>query len=276
MDKINRRDMLSLLGVALAGAAFMAGPGSLFAAEAQKRPFALAQLPFSWIPKNLDQKDIGTTAYKGYDYKGYGCSFGVFYGIIGLMGEIYGKPYSDFPFTMMEVGKGGISNQGTICGALLGGASALSLFWGRKERDPMTEQLFRWYETQTLPIYKPEGKSIYFEGDLPGTQSDSVLCHISVGKWTYASGFSEKSEQRSERCARITADVALKTWEIIQAKMDGTSVNWFEKSASRKLCGECHDTGKESPILKGKMECSPCHSGAVGTQNKFKDHPSPN
>ena len=70
MDKINRRDMLFLLGGSLAGAAFIAGPGSLFATQAQKGPFQLAQPPFSWTPKNLDQKDIGAAAYEGSAYSG--------------------------------------------------------------------------------------------------------------------------------------------------------------------------------------------------------------
>jgi len=272
MNKISRRKMLLIMGGSLAGTA-MAGSGISFAGEEPKGPFKLVQKPFSWTPRPLDPKEIASAAYQGYAYKGYGCAFGAFYSIIGLMGEKYGKPYSEFPFTMLEVGKSGISDWGTICGALLGSASALSLFWGRKERDPLVDQLFRWYETTTFPIYKPKGKAVKFEGDLPTSQSDSVLCHVSVSKWAYSSGISAASNQRKERCARLTSDVAFKTWEIIEAKMQGKTVNWFEKSEARKNCGTCHDKDKESPNLKGKMDCAPCHSGYKNSQNKFKDHP---
>ncbi|MDA3832758.1 MAG: C-GCAxxG-C-C family protein, partial [Spirochaetales bacterium] len=193
--------------------------------------------------KPLDPKEIASTAYQGYAYKGYGCEFGTFYSIIGLMGEKYGKPYSEFPFTMLEVGKSGISDWGTICGALLGSASALSL----------------------------SGKAVKSEGDLPTSQSDSVLCHVSVSKWAYSSGISAASNQRKERCARLTSDVASKTWEIIEAKMQGKTIAGFGKSDARKTCGACHDKDKESPILKGNMDCAPCHSGDKNSQNKFKD-----
>jgi len=274
MNKVSRREMLLIMGVSLAGTAMAAGSGISFAEDTPPPgPFKLAQKPFSWTPKSLDSKEIASTAYQGYAYKGYGCAFGTFYSIIGLMGEKYGKPYSDFPFTMLEVGKSGISDWGTICGALLGGVSALALFWGRKERDPLVDQLFRWYETTAFPIYKPKGKAVKFEGDLPTSQSDSVLCHVSVSKWAYSSGFSAASDQRQERCARLTSDVASKTWEIIEAKMQGKTIAGFGKSYARKTCGACHDKDKESPILKGKMDCAPCHSGDKNSQNKFKDHP---
>ena len=47
-------------------------------------------------------------AYEGYWYKGYACGYGAFYSIIGLLGEKYGAPYNQFPFSMLEANKGGI------------------------------------------------------------------------------------------------------------------------------------------------------------------------
>ena len=68
---------------------------------------------------------------------------------------------------MLEVGKGGISDWGTICGALLGPASAYALFWGRKERNAMVSELYRWYETAKLPIFNPGEAAKGVKGDLP-------------------------------------------------------------------------------------------------------------
>jgi hypothetical protein len=269
MKKLGRREMLYLLGGTVASTAVLGGAALSNATKTPSGPFPLAQEPFSWKPKKLDPKEIADTAYQGFAYKGYGCGFGVFYGIVGLMGEKYGKPYNEFPFTMLEVGKSGVSNWGTLCGALLGAASALSLFYGRKERDPMIDQLFRWYEVTAFPTYMPAGKAVKFDGELPTSVANSPLCHVSVSRWAHSSGYPAKSKQRSERCARLTSEVASKTWEIIEAKMQGKTVAWFDKAESRKYCGECHDPGKESPIAKGKQDCTSCHSGTEAAQDKF-------
>ncbi|GFM31726.1 hypothetical protein [Desulfovibrio subterraneus] len=81
------------------------------------------------------------------------------------------------------------------------------------------------------------------------------------------------SKVRSERCGRLTADVAMKAIEIMNAKIDGTFKGAFAKQDSVAYCGDCHGKGKESPLLKGKQDCTPCHSGTDHTQNKFKNHP---
>jgi len=74
------------------------------------------------------------------------------------------------------------------------------------------------------------------------------------------------SKERSERCARITADVAQKTVQIMNAKIDGTFV-FAGYSESVEYCGQCHGKGMESDIAKGKMDCLACHG------DKFNDHP---
>ena len=83
-------------------------------------------------------------------------------------------------------------------------------------------------------------------------------------------------KQRSERCGRLTADVAAKTAEILNAKIDAGKdyKGVFPVQKSVSYCGECHQTkGNEANWAKGTMDCTPCHSGAKGTMNKFKDHP---
>ena len=106
---------------------------------------------------------------------------------------------------MLEANKGGISDWGTICGALYGAAAAYALFWGRKERDPMVTELYRWYEQTALPIYQPGDMAQGVKGDIPSNPSGSVLCHISVSKWCYNTKLPASGKERSERCGRITA-----------------------------------------------------------------------
>lgn len=166
----------------------------------QNGHFAQQYGEFGWKPHKLDPEECAKIAYEGYWYKGYACGYGAFYSIIGVLGEKYGAPYNTFPFTMLEANKGGISDWGTICGALYGAAAAYALFWGRKERDPMVTELYRWYEQTALPIYQPGDMAQGVKGDIPSNPSGSVLCHISVSKWCYNTKLPASGKERSERC----------------------------------------------------------------------------
>mgnify|MGYP003817159351 CR=1 FL=1 len=264
---LNRREVLGTLGGLVVGSTLAATVGHVAAA-----PFDQTSAPFGWTPHKLDPAACAKTAYDGYWFNGYGCCYGTFYAIIGTMAEKYGAPYNQFPFTMMEVGKSGISEWGTICGSLLGVASAFALFYGRKERDPMVSTLFRWYEKTAFPTYNPGDAAKGVKGALPTSQSDSVLCHISVSRWCTLSKVDQSSVTRSERCSRVTADVAAKGIAILNAKIDGSFVV-ADKSEAVAACGECHGKGKQVDNVKGKMDCTPCHGGSEHVQNKFKGHP---
>ncbi|MDL2266897.1 C-GCAxxG-C-C family protein [Desulfovibrio sp. OttesenSCG-928-G15] len=278
MTKVNRRQMLGFMGGAVAVGVGAGALGNFAGPVNAGMP--VEEEPFSWKPQTLDVAEITPIAHERFYYKGFGCGYGVFYSIVGTMGNKFGDPYKSFPYSMMEMGKSGVSEWGTLCGALLGAVSALSLFWGRKERDPMVDELFRWYETTAFPIFQP-AKDLQVglpTKELPTSVAESVLCHISVSKWSYASGIPAQSKERSERCARLTADVAKKTVEIMNAKIGGSFAGTLTASDTRKGCTgpDCHGGDKDkfaSPILKGKMDCTPCHSGSEHVQNKLKDHP---
>ena len=273
--ELTRRAMLGALGGLAVGGTVASVVGASIAADPKMKRFDQANGDFGWKPHKLDPNVCAPVAYEGYWHKGYACGYGTFYGIVGMMGEQYGAPYSQFPFTMLEANKAGVSGWGTICGALYGAAAAFALFWGRKDRDAMVSELFRWYETTKLPIYDPGDAAQGVKGPIPSNASDSVLCHISVSKWCYEHKMEESSKERSERCGRITADVTKKAIEIINAKIE-KGKDWkgaFPKQQSVAYCGECHASGKQADIQKGKMDCTPCHSGNEHLMNKFKDHP---
>lgn len=269
---ISRREALGLLGGATLGGliagvgAVAVGPRAGYAAKDGE------QAPALWTPHKLDAAECAPRAHAGYYNQGLGCCYGTFESIVGGMGRKHGAPYNQFPFAMMEVGKSGISDWGTICGALLGAASAMALFWGRKERDPMVTELFRWYEKTAFPVYTPPAGAPGLAGPLPTHVPGSVLCHVSVSTWSHATGISAHDKRRGERCARITADVAIKAIEIMNAKIDGSFAPKL-KSTAEAACLDCHGKDKVSPILKGRMDCTPCHGGSEHVQNKFKNHP---
>jgi hypothetical protein len=277
--RMNRRDALCALGGLVAGGALAATVEAVEAVEAVEKVekvgvahAAPSRVPFGWTPHKLDPAAGARVGYEGYWFKDYGCCYGSFYAIVGTMAEQYGAPYDQFPFTMMEVGKSGISEWGTVCGALLGVASAYALFWGRKERDPMVTELFRWYEQAVLPVYTPGDAALGVKGAIPTSTSGSVLCHVSVSRWCFTSKLAQSSKERSERCSRITGDVSAKGIEILNAKLDN-SLKAGGKSEAVAACGKCHDKGMEAENKKGIMECTPCHSGSPHTRNKFVDHP---
>ncbi len=276
--EFSRREAMLGLGGLCAGGAMAAMVTNVKAEEAaaQMKRFQQVGGDFGWTPHKLDPKEAAEIAYEAYWYKGYACGYGVFYGIIGNMAEKYGAPYNTFPFTMLEANKGGISDWGTICGALYGAAAAYALFWGRKERTPMVNELYRWYEVTDLPQYQPGDKAQGVPGEIPSNMSGSVLCHISVSKWCHANGIEATSKKRSERCGRLTADVCMKAVEILNAKIDGGK-EWkgiIAKQESVKNCGACHQTkGEEANWAKGIMDCTPCHNGSKALNNKFVDHP---
>ncbi len=271
MTTITRRQILGL-GSAAVGGLVVGTVAAPVPAVAGLEP---ETAPFSWTPRILDPKETAPIAHQRFYHQGYGCGYGVFYSTIGLMGEKFGDPYKNFPFSMMEMGKSGVSDWGTLCGALIGAVAAMSLFWGRKDRDAMVMELFRWYELTAFPNYLPPadikaGKA----GVLPKSVSDSVLCHISVSKWCEASGFAADSPERSERCSRVTADVSAKVVEIMNAKINKTFTGTLSISKEQAKCTVpgCHGNKADkfaSPVLKSKMDCTPCHSGSKATMDKL-------
>lgn len=276
MNSINRRQMLGFMGGAVAAGI---GVGTLGGGAGSAGAMTVEEKPFSWTPHVLDVAEVQPVAHERFYHQGFGCGYGVFYSIIGTMGKKWGEPYRSFPFSMMEMGKSGVADWGTLCGALLGAVATLAMFWGRKDRDPMVDELFRWYELTAFPIFAPaKGLPVGMDRELPTSVSESVLCHISVSKWAYSSGLAAQSKERSERCARLTADVAKKTVEIMNAKINGTFKSTMAMSDVRKGCTQpdCHGGTKDkfgSPILKGKMDCTPCHTGSEHVQNKTVNHP---
>ena len=291
MKLYSRRNMLGLMGGIAAGGAIAGFVAPTLAATAAKDATAASPAAgqlgerfkqtggdFSWKPHKLDLAEVAAVAHAGFWHQGYGCGFGVLYSIIGLMGEKHGAPYKDFPFTMMEFGKSGISEWGGTCGALLGAAATLALFYPRKVRDAMIDELFRWYEITAFPIYTPNPGTTKWEGPLGTSVADSVLCHISVARWCGATKNDARSLERSERCGRLTADVAIKTMEIIHAQMGGKFALTQQQSAVYAGCTVkgCHGENSKDwkhAGLKGRMDCTPCHSGSSAVTDKRKDHP---
>jgi C_GCAxxG_C_C family probable redox protein len=233
---------------------------------------ATVSLPWVTWP-GLDPGDIAETAYWGYygkdtsvtpviDYPGKSCAYAVFNAIVSKL-----NPDASYklPEEMMQYGHGGISGMGHICGALNGASAVINLIkgetWIKNNLTPMDnliKQLIWWYEQEEHPNYNPISPKLDFTP--PTIVPRSSLCHVFVTKWCNEYGYTTSSSQRGECCARLAADVAKRTVELL----NGTVTKTYDLTDSTQKCLSCHGDPKVYPgamdNVKGQMECLTCHT----------------
>lgn len=165
-------------------------------------------------------------------------------------------------YEMFRYGHGGCGGQGSLCGACNGVAAAISFhIKDKKECDALVAEVFRWYEMTNLPTYKPEDS----DNDIVTSASGSTLCHVSMTKWCKAAGKDPFSDERKNRCARLTADTVGKTVELLNEYFSDSQKS-VKEASPKPSCAPCHmkdiKTGKlsKSPKVKVKMDCTVCHA----------------
>ena len=272
--KLNRRDLI------IAGLGAMAG---IFSSRLNGRiSFADQSMDkhLNWKqPRNLDIPESARLAYEGYKEKGLGCCHGVFKGLAAPVIEKMGAPYNLFPVEIMRAGKSGVADSGSLCGALLGAAYAFHLFFEAKTADEMQKELHRWYGQTLLPKYVPAASN-FKDYNVPQTKAILPECHASIDTWIKATGFAKETDERRERCGRLTADVAIKAATIWNAHLEGQDFAQTPMSDAQMHCGKCHVKGltpaKTDPDYHGgkyirevgtNMSCPSCHPG------RKKGHP---
>jgi hypothetical protein len=269
--EVSRRQLLSSVGLA-AGASVLTGcGGALQGAPTQEpparsetahasRPAALKQDGWKYV--RLDPAAVAAETYRLVPEGG--CMYGLFAGTMAAMAQLQGEPYRSFPVHMMKYGAGGVGHCGSICGAANGGAAVIGLFVAEKEpREKLIEELLAWYESAELPKYRPQASTK--ASPVATCVSHSTLCHVSLSRWCKATGNPVGSPPVKERCRRLTADVAAKTVELLNAHL-GSACKFQGVGSDVKSCLSCH--GKERRDIVGKMQCSACHP------QLSKDHPS--
>ena len=173
-------------------------------------------------------------------------------------------------FDMFKYGHGGCGGWGTICGGCNGAAAVIGLFHqDKKTSDGLISRFFRWYESTELPRYSPPGSE---EKPFPRAAAGSVLCHISIDSWCKASDEEPLCKTRKQRCRRLTADVARKVAELLNAQyaaqgVEGEKTDVEVETDAPGSCIQCHCTPGEiqrpgaaaAPKSLGKMNCATCH-----------------
>mgnify|MGYP000733483022 CR=1 FL=1 len=270
MKRMTRREVLASLGLA-GGAGLVSGCGP----DAQSSPADQGGGSQSdrWPYVELEPELVAGKAYELFPDGG--CMYGLTGGIINALGDEIGEPYRSFPVEMMRYGEGGIAGWGSICGTLNGAAAVIGLLYATKqsgsaqllkELNPwdsekpewhrLVDEVFRWYENAELPTYQPENAS--GASDVPSSVAGSVLCHVSLSNWCEASGNKAFGPWKVERCRRLTANVAMKTVEVLNEGADGLP-SGDQPTPEATSCMKCHGKKGQGDAM-GKMNCSACHT----------------
>ena len=263
---MNRRKAMTITAGALAGG----GAGIITLLNAFKPEYLPEEKPqnleykktkFDWMYNPLDPALTAELAYRHYE--GGSCMYATFKSVVSQLAENFGEPYASFPFHMMKYGHGGIGGFGTTCGALNGAAALIGLFFTEKKiSDSLISGLFRWYEKTKLPEFRPQMPILDFTP--PSSISNSTLCHGSNTNWVKETGYKINSEQRKERCRRLTGDVAAQVTVVLNECFNGTYITIGHDNETVRKCMTCH--GKEGKLNNtgSKMSCTSCHTESLG------------
>jgi hypothetical protein len=251
--EITRRQLISGAGkivmataVVGVGGLSLARSASSAAAQANVEEYCrTAELEFTgqypWPYKKIDPDLAADIAYRNW-YKGF-CSYASISGIVTQLKMEVGEPWKSLPLPAFSLFHGGAMGWGTLCGTLTGASIAASFAAGHKA-DPMVNDLLNWYSVTELPLYTPSNPKATFKNV---NASNSPLCHISVGKWMKKEGVTFGSPERKDRCARLSASVAKKMAEMLNAWHAGTYTPAYTKNqvaehgiTAQNNCTECH------------------------------------
>ena len=234
----------SLVVMAGGSLGLLAGCGDTSTTTTATSKVQSATLPWPYVKlETTDIKKIQETAHDNW-FVGF-CAFATLSGIVNLLREKVGEPYNSFPVEAITFAHGGTAGWGGTCGTLIGAGMAASLAAGPKVGEEILNDVMSWYSETELPIYKPNKPKAEIKSV---SKSDSPLCHLSVGKWMKKEGVGFLSPQQMERCARLSADVATKTVEYLNAKADGKFASANKEPfavnglPSQNNCTECHGT----------------------------------
>jgi len=206
------------------------------------------RVEYPWGYEKIDPERAAHIAYQEW-YKGF-CSQATVSGILIPLQESIGEPYTSLPLEAFHFGHGGVVGWGTTCGVLLGSGIAISFIAGKEEGEQILNELMYWYSDTALPTYTPPDPKSTIQNT---TQSDSPLCHVSVGKWMKKEGVGLSSDARKERCARVAASTAHQAVTLLNSWADGNfePVHTFPTAASgmatQMNCTDCH--GGDIPVI---------------------------
>lgn len=255
----------------VAAGAFAAGGAGLLtltsAFKPEKQPVPETK-NLEYTPAESDWKyfqlDPAATAEVAYNrYSEGSCMYATVVSVVSQLAEKFGEPYTSFPIHMFKYGSVGIGGFGSVCGTLNGAAALMGLLITDKSvRNKMITDLFQWYEKESLPVYNPANPA--FDYTPAQSISNSVLCHASKTNWCKNSGFHVSSDERKERCRRLTSDVAEKVTHALNEIHASAYTTSMHSNQEVNSCIACHGNEGKLKNTSVKMSCKSCHSESVG------------
>jgi len=265
--RMSRKEFLRTGAKLAVGLTAGVGAMTLLPRRAAGAPYSVPSLPWPYV--ELDVEEARKRGYAGY-YSGKGCSYGAFHVIISMLQEEVGEPYASMPTEFLEWGRGGGWGWGTLCGALTGALTAINVCKERGVARKLGDELLGWYTQTAFPtdvsnLYAVEGRfpDTRIRDEQVQTVCGSPLCHVSVSEWVAAANVGASSPERSERCGRLTGDVAAYTVQIMNDELKETFAPLYAAPASVAYCMDCHGRDALDDTL-GKMECTQCHGDHTG------------
>lgn len=209
MKKIEqtRREFLRTAGKGMIGAAALTAIPASFQTAHAEAEIAAPAWPWTW--HQMDVEEVKANVYENFSQFG-GCGAAVASGILEILADKYGYPYNQIPNRLMAVAGGGYGNK-NLCGSLGGAFLILGLFV--ESPGAIRTELYNWYKDAQFPMYQHPGT----EEHKFHTAAGSELCRDSVGNWMKASSAEFGSPERIHRCASLSADVAGKLVELLNA-----------------------------------------------------------
>ncbi len=246
-EGLSRRDLIVTGGKLAAGATLL----SLGALGGVKTADAY-EFASTFKYAKLDPREVGQITYENY-FKRW-CTSSVVAGLVEPLQKKVAGDWSNFPIDAYRWGHGGLAGWGALCGTMPGAGVVIGLV--TKDTDiaeAMVNDLAFYYSYTELPDFTP---AKVLKADIKHmTMAGTPVCHISVGKWMNAEGVSFLSNQRAERCARLSANVAMEAATMLNAWADG---NYKPKHkplynvlangiTSQNNCTDCHGKNPPSP-----------------------------
>lgn len=249
-QKIQRRGFLRNASFLSAGSiTAVAAQTILHAPEANGQTIDSATWPFPFI-----ELDPALAAQRGYEAFPEGaCCYGTVEGILSQWKELLQEPFTAIPAEMFLYGEGGIAGWGSVCGTLNGASAMINLVCEKADAKQLIDELIAWYSSTAVPVFIPAGNT-----SIDVSVSNSPLCHASVSKWCKVAGVGATSAERKERCARLVADVAGKTCQLLNDHFQDLFVPQHGPADSVAACMTCHGPTAQNNSL-GKMDCVSCH-----------------
>ena len=218
--EISRRDVLIGAGKVAAGAAIVSVGVASFVSNGKASGTTV--YPY----KKLDIDEVARIAHETYFTKF--CAETTLTGLFKPLTVSVGEPYTSFPLNSVFWAHGGLMGWGTACGTLIGAGTAVGLITAADStkvttpggRAPVAvgeaiiNDVIAFYANENLPQYKPAAGQAKYEVKNQSV-SDTPICHISVGKWMEKEDVKFFGIERKERCARLSADIAMYTAKLL-------------------------------------------------------------